>query len=57
VKTVQPDPWGHGYQYVCPGKGGPYDIISFGADGREGGTGADSDLTNWDVEQPKSPGK
>src|SRR5438552_15385549 len=27
VKTIQPDPWGHPYQYVQPGKGGPFDII------------------------------
>ena len=57
VKTVQPDPWGHPYQYVQPGKGGPFDIICFGADGREGGTGADADITNWDIEQPKAAGK
>ena len=24
VKAVQPDPWGHPYQYVCPGKSGLY---------------------------------
>jgi general secretion pathway protein G len=50
IKMVQNDPWGHAYQYVQPGKLGPYDLISYGADGREGGTGADADVTNWDVE-------
>jgi len=50
IKVLQPDPWAHPYQYVAPGKGGPYDIISYGADGRDGGTGADADVTNWDVE-------
>jgi general secretion pathway protein G len=48
IKVIQGDPWGHPYQYIQPGKGGPYDLISYGADGREGGTGADADLTNWD---------
>src|SRR4051812_43005702 len=41
IKMLQNDPWGHPYQYVQPGKGGAYDIICYGADGREGGTGAD----------------
>ena len=57
IKTIQPDPWGHAYQYVQPGKGGPFDIICFGADGREGGSGADADITNWDIEQTKPAGK
>ena len=48
VKVIQKDPWGNPYQYVQPGNGHPYDIICYGADGREGGTGADADLTNWD---------
>jgi general secretion pathway protein G len=50
IKVLQNDPWGRPYQYVAPGKGGPFDIISYGADGREGGSGADADITNWDVE-------
>src|SRR5439155_24404726 len=50
IKVLQNDPWGHPYQYVSPGRGGPFDIISYGADGREGGSGADADISNWDVE-------
>jgi len=50
IKMLQSDPWGHPYQYVQPGKGGPYDLICYGADGREGGTGSDADITNWDVD-------
>ena len=50
IKVIQNDPWGHPYQYVQPGKGGPYDVICYGADGREGGSGADADITNWDVD-------
>jgi general secretion pathway protein G len=50
VKVVQNDPWGRPYLYVQPGRGGAYDVISFGADGREGGTGADADITNTDKE-------
>ena len=50
VKAVRNDPWGNPYQYIQPGTAGPYDIISYGADGREGGTGADADVTNNDPE-------
>ena len=44
IKAVTTDPWGHSYQYLKPGKSTPYDIISYGADGREGVTGADADI-------------
>jgi len=38
------DPWGNVYRYACPGVNRAYDIISYGADGREGGSGADADV-------------
>ena len=50
IKVLQNDPWGHPYQYVQPGKDHPYDIVCYGADGKEGGSGADADITNWDQE-------
>ena len=40
------DPWGRDYQYVRPGRSGPYEVLCLGADGREGGTGADADLSS-----------
>jgi general secretion pathway protein G len=43
--TVPKDPWGTPYFYRSPGQHGPYDLISFGADGREGGTGAAADIS------------
>lgn len=43
------DPWNSPYQYVYPGVHGTYDIISYGANGVEGGTGADADLRSWDL--------
>jgi len=46
--TVPKDPWGHEYKYASPGAHGPYDIISLGADGVEGGDGVNKDITNWD---------
>lgn len=50
IKTLRNDPWGNPYQYLAPGRDGPYDIVSYGADGREGGGGADADLSNGDAE-------
>ncbi len=44
------DPWGNDYVYLCPGTGGEYDLISYGADGEPGGDGKNQDITNHDVE-------
>src|SRR5208282_2678648 len=41
------DPWGNPYVYLSPGAHGDFDIISFGADGKEGGEGKDADITNY----------
>src|SRR5215510_4421400 len=51
LKTRVPnDPWGNAYQYRSSGeRTPPYEIVSFGADGREGGTGTAADISN--VEQ------
>jgi general secretion pathway protein G len=40
------DPWGRLYQYRSPGVHGEYDLFSFGADGKEGGEGANADIAN-----------
>ena len=47
-KNVPKDPWGTDYQYAAPGRHGHYDIVSFGADGREGGEGDNKDVVSWD---------
>ena len=44
---VPSDPWGHDYVYRSPSEHGPYEILSFGSDGQEGGTGSASDITSW----------
>ncbi len=44
LKGRPTDPWGNPYQYDHPGRSGPYDVICFGADGREGGSGAAADI-------------
>jgi general secretion pathway protein G len=45
--VVPNDPWGNAYVYRSPGQHGTYDIISHGADGQEGGTGAGGDIASW----------
>ncbi|MEQ7155605.1 type II secretion system major pseudopilin GspG [Brevundimonas aurifodinae] len=40
------DPWGRDYVYRSPGQSGPYDLLSLGKDGEEGGEGLDADLTD-----------
>lgn len=52
IKRVSKDPWGNPYQYLFPGlHGQEYDLYSFGADGQEGGEGANADIGNWNIEQ------
>ena len=46
-KTEVPkDPWGNEYKYAAPGQNGPYDIVSLGADGKEGGDGPNKDISS-----------
>lgn len=47
--SVPKDPWGNEYAYRSPGtKRTEFDLISLGADGREGGDGDNKDLSNAD---------
>ena len=47
--SVPRDPWGNPYIYAAPGTSGDYDLISLGADGREGGEGFNKDIKSWDL--------
>jgi len=40
------DPWGNPYQYNSPGPNGPFEVICYGANGREGGEAADADISS-----------
>lgn len=41
------DAWGNDYKFGVPGTGGrAFDIVSLGADGKEGGEGENRDVTN-----------
>src|ERR1700753_3016630 len=43
--NVPADPWNDPYLYRSPGEHGPYDIMSYGSDGQEGGSGSAADIT------------
>jgi len=43
------DPWCNPYVYLSPGAHGDFDLISFGADGKEGGEGKDADIANYNL--------
>ncbi len=48
-QVIPNDPWGNPYIYLSPGIYGDYDIISYGADGKEGGEGKEADIKSWDI--------
>lgn len=50
-KDLPKDPWGNPFVYRSPGRDKrPFDIISLGADGREGGEKFDADINSWEIE-------
>lgn len=49
LPNVPVDPWGVEYQYVSPGSEGPYDLYSFGPDGKEGGADEGQDISIHDL--------
>ena len=46
-KEIPSDPWGRPYVYLSPGNHGDYDLMSYGADGIEGGEGENQDAVSW----------
>ena len=44
VKNLPKDPWGRPYQLAVPGRSGPFDVYSLGADGAPGGEGENADI-------------
>ena len=46
LRTVPVDPWDNPYIYIVPGSSGrPYEILSLGADGQEGGEEYAADIS------------
>jgi general secretion pathway protein G len=43
-KTLPNDPWGRAYVYQIPGDKAEYTVLSYGKDGKPGGTGEDADI-------------
>ena len=44
--VVPNDPWGHPYVYRSPVEHAPYEILSYGSDGQEGGSGTATDISS-----------
>ncbi|WP_040592140.1 type II secretion system major pseudopilin GspG [Schlesneria paludicola] len=55
LSKVPVDPWGNAYEYQSPGRKGAYEVVSYGADHREGGTGADTDISSDDLSDQIKP--
>jgi general secretion pathway protein G len=54
LNKVPNDPWGNPYEYVVPGGNGPYEVICYGGDHRQGGSGGDTDISSVDLGQSKA---
>ncbi|OIO67878.1 MAG: type II secretion system protein GspG [Zetaproteobacteria bacterium CG_4_9_14_3_um_filter_49_83] len=48
LDSVPKDAWGGEFVYLNPGVHGDIDIMSYGADGKAGGSGFDTDVGNWE---------
>ncbi|MDQ6988631.1 MAG: type II secretion system major pseudopilin GspG [Mariprofundaceae bacterium] len=42
------DGWSNAFVYLSPGVHGDFDILSYGGDGKAGGSGFDADIGNWE---------
>lgn len=49
LTRIPDDPWRNEYEYVSPGRASAYEVICYGADNREGGTGADKDIISSEL--------
>jgi general secretion pathway protein G len=51
LERVPADPWGNKYIYLSPGvHNKDYDLVSYGKDGEQGGTGDNIDIESWNLE-------
>jgi general secretion pathway protein G len=50
TNSIPKDPWGNNYIYRSPGEEDrDYEIISLGADGKEGGEGINADIKSYEI--------
>lgn len=47
MDSLPRDAWGNDFVYLSPGVHGDFDLLSYGGDGRSGGSGFDADIGNW----------
>ncbi len=52
LDEVPLDGWERPFIYRLPGERGPFDIVSWGEDGKEGGEGVDADLWSHPLRSP-----
>ncbi len=50
LDKVPNDPWKNPFIYLHPGVHKEFDLVSYGADGVEGGEGKDADIENWNLD-------
>jgi general secretion pathway protein G len=51
LERVPLDSWGNKYIYLSPGvHHKDYDLVSYGKDGEQGGTGDNADIESWNLE-------
>lgn len=48
LNDVPSDPWGNPYEYESPARGRPFNLMTFGADGKKGGKEFNADISIWD---------
>ena len=50
LRNLPSDPWNQPYRYAYPGQQGEFDLVSYGADGTEGGEDINADIGNWGLD-------
>lgn len=50
LRKIPKDPWDNDYIFLSPGLHGDFDVISYGADGEQGGEGKNADINSWEIE-------
>lgn len=50
-KDIPGDPWGNPFLYRSPGRNGGYEVVSYGADGKEGGESDNADINSWETKK------
>jgi len=51
LQKIPADPWGHAYKYTNPSPQADFEVVSFGADGVQGGEGKNADIVSGDLDK------